>query len=241
VALAGVDLLLHLAFALWRHRDAVHLNRDGTRNVLAARPGRVVLASSAAVYGAWPDNPLPLTEDQWPRPNPQCRYAVDKLRAERLCQDRAPTVALRIVAVLGGHADIRVARTVRGYRTAVPKMMGKGVALQFLDEDDAARALYLAGLSSAVGILNIAPADWLNAKGMARVAHSRVVALPRPLLLAGAETAYRLHLAPFGSDRGILLNGPLALDPTRAATELGWTATKTSGEVLAAALHRSPI
>jgi UDP-glucose 4-epimerase len=241
VALAGVDVLFHLAFALWRHRDAVHLNRDGTRNVLAARPGRVVLASSAAVYGAWPDNPLPLTEDHWPRPNPQCRYAVDKLRAERLCQDRAPTVALRISAVLGRHADVAVAHAVRAYRIAVPKLMGKGVALQFLDEDDAAGAFLRAGMSSVVGVVNIAPGDWLNARGMARVAHSRVLPLPRPLLLAGAESAYRLHLAPFGSDRAILLNGPLALDATRAAKELGWTATKSSGEVLAAALHRSPI
>ncbi len=237
-ALAGVDVLFHLGFALWRERDATHLNWDGTRNVLAARPGRVVFASSAAVYGAWPDNPLPLAEDHWPRPNPQCRYAADKLRAERLCQDAAPTLSLRIGAVLGAHADSRVAHAVRGYRAAVPAIRGKRAALQFLDEADAACALHGAGSSAVTGVVNIAPADWLSARGVAQVAGSFVVPLPSSVLLAGSEAARRLHLTPFGADRAILLNGPLAMDPARAAAQLGWTATKSSAEVLASALHR---
>jgi UDP-glucose 4-epimerase len=229
-------VLFHLGFALWRGADVSNVNLDGTRNVLATRPARIVLASSAAVYGAWPDNPLPLGEDDWPRPNPQCRYAADKLRAERLCAAASPTVALRIGAVLGAHADPQVARAVRGYRFGVPAFRGKNEALQFLDEADAAAALHLAGASSATGVVNIAPADWLTAKGVARVARSHVVRLPERLLLAASEAALRLHLSPFGADRAILINGPLALDPSRAAQELGWKATKTSAEVLAAAL-----
>ncbi len=124
-ALQGVDVLFHLGFALWRGGDGAQLNWDGTSNVLAAHPNRVVFASSAAVYGAWPENPLPITEDQWPRPNHQCRYAVDKLRVERLCQASAPALVLRIGAVLGPHADPRVARAVHGYRLAVPAFWGK--------------------------------------------------------------------------------------------------------------------
>lgn len=236
-ALAGVDVLYHLGFALWRSRDATHLNRDGTRNILAARPARVVLASSAAVYGAWPDNPLPLGEDHWPRPNRQCPYAAEKLRAERLCADAVPTLALRISAVLGPHADPQVAKAVKGYRLAVPVFRGKNEALQFLDEEDAAAALHRAGASSATGLLNIAPADWLNARGVAKVADSHVVRLPGRLLLAGSEVAFRLHQTPFGADRAILVNGPLALDPKRAAQVLGWRAEKSSAEVLAAALR----
>jgi nucleoside-diphosphate-sugar epimerase len=237
-ALAGVDVLFHLGFALWRRPDAGDVNWDGTRNVLAGGPARVVLASSAAVYGAWPDNPLPMTEDHWPRPNPQCRYAADKLRAERLCEASAPTLALRIGAVLGAHADPAVTRAVQGYRVGVPAFWGKTEALQFLAEEDAARALHVAGASAATGVLNVAPADWLNAAGVARVAGSRVVRLPGRLLLAGSEAAFRLHLAPFGADRAILVNGPLAVDPHRAAGVLGWTAIRSSAQVLASALAR---
>ncbi len=236
-ALAGVDVLYHLGFALWRSRDATHVNRDGTRNVLAARPARVVLASSAAVYGAWPDNPLPLTEEHWPRPNRECGYAADKLRAERLCAESTTSVALRIAAVLGPHTDAKVADAVRGYRIGVPAIWGATEALQFLDEDDTAAALHRAGSASVTGVVNIASADWLDAAGVAAVAGSRVVRLPGPMLLAASEAAFRLHRAPFGADRAILMRGPLALDPARALRELGWQATRSSTEVLTDALR----
>ena len=236
-ALAGVDVLFHLGFALWRSRDAAHLNWDGTANMLAARPGRVVLASSAAVYGAWPDNPVPLLEDHWPRPNRQCRYAVEKLRAERLCAGSAPTLSLRIAAVLGPHADPRVLQAVRALRLGVPALWGKHAAVQFLDEDDAAAALHRAGRSEATGVVNIAPADWLSDRAVARVVHRPVLRLPRSIALAGSEAMYRLGLAPFGSDRAILIDGPLALDPGLAARVLGWQATRPSAQVLAAALQ----
>ena len=89
----GCDVLVHLGFQLWRSPDAEGANVGGTANVVASRPGRIVLASSAAVYGAWPDNPLPLTEAHAPRPNRQCPYAGHKLEAEHRCADAAPTEA----------------------------------------------------------------------------------------------------------------------------------------------------
>ncbi len=229
-------MLFHLGFVLWRTRDAAHVNWDGTRNVLAARPARVVLASSAAVYGAWPDNPRPLTEDHWPRPNRQCPYAGEKLRAERLCEGSAPTLTLRIGAVLGAHADPRVQRAVRALHLGVPAFRGKNEAVQFLDEQDAAAALHGAGQSVATGVVNAASTHWLSARGVAQVARSRAPRLPERAVLRGSEVLFRLGVAPFGADRAILLNGPLALDPTRAAQVLGWEATRSSAQVLAAAL-----
>jgi nucleoside-diphosphate-sugar epimerase len=234
-ALARVDVLWHLGFSLWRdgHSD----NLAGTANVLAAQPGRFVLASSAAVYGAWPDNALPLSEDAPARPNRQCRYAADKLECEWLClRSGLPALVLRIGAVLGPHADPRVRRALLGYRQAVPAASGPNQALQFLHEDEVAAALHLGGKSDAVGLINVAPADWMGAAEVAEVAGSRVVRLPLPLLLAGSELAFRLRLLPFGADRAILLRGPLALDPQRALAAFGWKAAHSSADVLRAAL-----
>jgi UDP-glucose 4-epimerase len=235
-ALAGVDVLWHLGFSVWR--ADTNKNVAATTNVLAARPSRVVFASSAAVYGAWPDNRLPLTEAEPSRPNRQCPYAADKLECERRCLSTAPAVALRIGAVLGPHADPRVRRAVMGYRQAVPAVRGTTEALQFLDEDEVADALHRAGKSTAVGVINVAPAGWMDAADVAQVAGSRVVRLPLWWLLAGSELAYRLKRLPFGADRAILLRGPLALDGTRATELLGWKATQTSEEVLRRALVR---
>jgi nucleoside-diphosphate-sugar epimerase len=231
-ALAGVEVLWHLAFALWRGGDADGANRAGTRAVLAARPGRLVFASSAAVYGAWPDNPCPLFEEHDPRPNPECRYAGQKLEAERAVLNGLPAAALRLPAVLGPHVDPRVGRSTAGYRLVVPAVAGARQRLQFLGEDDAAGALHLAGTTGFTGVCNIAPADWLEAAQIARLARSRVVALPRPLLLGVAEAAYRLRASPFGADRAVLVSGPLALDAGLASARFGWRASAGSAGVL---------
>ena len=241
-ALEGVDVLWHLAFQLWRSGSANQLdglNVAGADNVLAAKPGRVVFASSAAVYGAWPDNPLPITEAHTPRPNREVPYARQKLEVEGRCLEAAPAAVLRISAVLGSHSDPRVRRSVRGYRLAVPAVRSVRQALQFLDEDDAARALHRAGTATATGEFNVATDDWLSEGDIARLTGGLVVRLPLMGMLAASEMAVRLRLMPFGADRAVLLNGPLALDPSAAAAAFGWRPAHGSSEVLTGLLCQS--
>ena len=232
-ALEGVDVLWHLGAQVWRSRDGRQLavNIDGTINVVAARPGHLVLASSAAVYGAHPDNPVPLTEDAPLRPNPACAYAWHKAEAERIATTGAPTAVVRVSAVLGPHADERVRRAARGYRAAVPTVDAPQ-ALQFLDEDDAADGLFIAGLAAIPGTWNLAPADWLTPADIAGISGGRVVRLPLAAAVRAAEVGYRLGLLPFGADRACLLAGPLAVSPARAARDLGWRPSRRSSEVL---------
>ncbi len=240
-ALAGVDVLWHLGFQLWRQRgsgETADANLDGTRNVVTGQPGRIILASSAAVYGAWPDNSLPLDERAATRPNLECPYALQKLEAERICAEAGPSAALRICAVLGPHADPAVRRATAGYRRAVPAASGVRQALQFLHEDDAADALWRAGLSTAVGVYNVATEDWLEPAQIAAVAGGRVVRAPLRVLVVLSELAYRARLLGFGADRAILLGGPLALDAARARQDWGWRAREGSGTVLARFLGR---
>ncbi len=250
-ALEGVDVLYHLAAQVWRKPGPGGLgemygaNVQGTRNVLLARPGAVVFASSAAVYGAWPDNPRPLSESHMPRPNVQCPYALHKLLAEQASAARSGRWAvLRIAAVLGPHADARVARAVRGYRVAVPSVRGHAQAVQWLDESDAVAGLLAAGQALLAGtevngqVLNLATTDWLAAKDVAQLAHSRVIELPLSALVGVSELGKRLRVTPFGADRAVLIAGPLALSVTRAEHLLGWRPSKTSAEVLAAAIAR---
>ena len=235
-ALAGVDVLWHLGFQLWRRGTTpigmADANLGGTRNVVACDPARIVFASSAAVYGAWPDNPLPIPETHPPRPNREVAYAAHKLTAEGMCADAAPTVALRIGAVLGPRADPLVRKGIAAYRRVVPAVRGVRQALQFLHEDDAAAALHRAGTSDVIGVVNVATDDWLSETQIAAVAGGRVVRVPRRVAVPLSEAAYRVHLFDAGADRAVLLDGPLALDCTRAHDELGWRARQGSAEVL---------
>jgi UDP-glucose 4-epimerase len=208
------------------------VNRGITQAVLNARPGRIVLASSVAVYGAWPDNPCPLAESHPPRPNRECPYALQKLETERALLGGLSGAALRICAVLGPHVDPRVGHMTKGYRLAVPAVRGARQRLQFLHEDDAAAALHLAGTAQLGGVCNVAPDGWMDASDIARVAGSRVLSLPRSALLSMSEAARLLRAAPFGADRSVLLSGPLAADPALAAQALGWQSTRTSAQVL---------
>lgn len=244
---AGCDILYHLAAQVWQGRGAgaVERMRDvniaGTAN-LAGAAGAVVLASSVAVYGAWPDNPLPM-EERWPaRPNPECSYAAHKLLAEQACADNARTCSVvRLSAVLGPHADARVARAVAGYRVVVPAVRGCAQAVQWLHEDDAVTALISAGQAllegRADGVFNVATPDWLIEDDVAELSGGRVVRAPRRAVLAVAELGRTLRMSPFGADRAALICGPLAVSCERAATVLGWRATRTSRQVLGEALR----
>lgn len=240
-ALDGVDVLWHLGFQLWRtgsRNTLSDLNIVGTRNVLDAGPARVVFASSASVYGAWPDNPLPLLETFAPRPNGECLYAAQKLEAEDMCAAAAPTATLRIAAVLGPNVDPQVRKAAARYKMAVPAVRGATQALQFLDEDDVAGALHMAGKAGVTGVFNVATDDWLSENDIAKIAGSRVMRLPLRMTLATSELMARVRFLPFGADRACMLNGPLALDPTAAGEAFNWRPTKTSAEVLGELLGR---
>ncbi len=110
-ALAGVEVVFHLAAfvsvpqSIEQPLPSLDINVQGTARVLEAarRAGvqRVVLASSAAVYGD--HSALPLTEDLPPRP--LSPYAVGKVADEGLAYVYThlglPTVALRFFNVYG--------------------------------------------------------------------------------------------------------------------------------------------
>jgi nucleoside-diphosphate-sugar epimerase len=84
----------------------------------------------------------------------------------------------------------------------------------------------------------VATADWMSETDISRVAGGRVIRLPLKVVLPASEVLARLRLLPFGVDRSIFLNGPIALDPGRAADDLGWRPTRTSADVLAGFVRR---
>ncbi|MEA2494608.1 MAG: UDP-glucose 4-epimerase, partial [Thermoleophilaceae bacterium] len=87
------DCVVHLAFLLNPiHDEAAMYDVDvnGTQNVLeaasAAGVGHMLVTSSTTAYGAFADNPVPLTEDDPVRGAPDFSYARDKAESDRLCQ-----------------------------------------------------------------------------------------------------------------------------------------------------------
>ena len=132
-ALRGVDQVFHLAAmisvpeSMLRPRECVELNATGTLHVLeaaaAAKVGKVVLASSAAIYG---DNPtVPKVETMLPEP--KSPYAVTKLDGEYYLElfrreHGLATASLRFFNVFGPRQDPK-----SPYAAAVPIFIEKAV------------------------------------------------------------------------------------------------------------------
>ena len=72
-------------------RTACTRSTWAARRTCSRRPSRagvqqVLVTSSATAYGAFPDNPVPMTEEQPVRGVPDFEYARDKAECDRLCQ-----------------------------------------------------------------------------------------------------------------------------------------------------------
>ncbi|HEV7888590.1 MAG TPA: NAD-dependent epimerase/dehydratase family protein [Acidimicrobiales bacterium] len=143
----------------------------GVRSLLEAAGGagvgHVVLVSSAVVYGAWPDNPVPLSEDAPLRPNPGFQFAAERAEAERLALDwrdahPGSTVAvLRPTVVLrgGGAAASAFDMALSGTAGLRPREASR--PMQFLAGSDLASAAQVALDKALDGPFNVAPDGWV--------------------------------------------------------------------------------
>ena len=132
-AIAGAEEVYHLAAmvsvpeSVAKPAECAELNTEGTRRVLdaalAAGARKVVLASSAAIYG---DNPTTPKLESMP-PEPKSPYAETKLAGEKLLEQYRVahglgTTSLRFFNVFGPQQDPRSA-----YAAAVPIFIAKAL------------------------------------------------------------------------------------------------------------------
>jgi nucleoside-diphosphate-sugar epimerase len=205
--LHDVDTVVHLAAIVGPIPDEALMTRvncEGTRRVLdaAARAGvrRVVRLSSATVYGAWENNPVPLTEDAVLRPNPgylpaildaECERALAEWSAAR--PDRIAT-RLRVAPVVGAGATSVFAAAATG-RPPV-RLRGAGAPVQVAHVDDVARALLVVIEDAHPGVFNVASDGWLAAED------ARALQTGRHLPSLPSEAAERVLQALWNSGLG---------------------------------------
>ena len=203
----GADVVVHLASRFTPERDGTELGRIDTmtnRRTLdaasAAGARRLIVLSSAMVYGAWADNPVPLTESAPLRANPSFSFAQQKLELERLAEswradhDGARVAILRPTSALAADAASWVARTMRA---SAGLASDHEPPLQFLHLDDLADAVVTATTSHLDGAYNVAPDGWVEGSE-ARQLVGRAPRVPLPEFAAArvADASWRNRLAP---------------------------------------------
>ncbi|MDB1086839.1 SDR family oxidoreductase [Streptomyces sp. ACA25] len=241
-----VDVVVHLAVDLDLEADPAArsaYNVRGTQTVLTAAAAagvrRVVLCTSAMVYGALPDNEVPLSEDAELRATAEATGVGDLLEIERLAE-RAPrahpglNVTVMRPAVLVGGTDTALTRYFESPRLLV--VAGSRPRWQFCHVEDLVSALEYAALEKVEGQVAVACDGWLEQEEVEELSGMRRMELPSTVALGAAARLHRLGLTPSPAGDLAYTMHPWVVSGSRLH-EAGWRPRWTNEEVLAQLLE----
>ena len=235
--------VVHLAFLLNPiHDEAAMYDVDvnGTQNVLeaaaAADVEQMLVTSSTTAYGAFADNPVPLTEDDPVRGAPDFSYARDKAESDRLCQlwalehpERTMTI-VRPCIVFGPEVDNYIVRL----WLKNPFRADFGMAdppMQFVHVDDVAEALILLLEGRHAGAYNVAADGYISVAEASDAIGLKARRVPYKAYkrVAGALWKARVSEAPAGQLEFAI--HPWVASNQKLKDTTGWTPRWTSREV----------
>jgi nucleoside-diphosphate-sugar epimerase len=240
--LRGADVVVHLALDLDLESDAKArsaFNVRGTQTVLTAAAAagvrRVVLCTSAMVYGAQADNDVPLAEDAPLRATSEASFVDDLLEIERLGR-RAPRahpglhVTILRPAVLVGGTDTALTRYFESPRLLV--VAGSRPCWQFCHVEDLVAALEYAVLEKVDGEMAVGCDGWLEQEEVEELSGIRRMELPPAIAFGAASRLHRLGLTPSPAGDLAYTMHPWVVSGSRLH-DAGWRPRWTNEEVLA--------
>ncbi|MGH3275016.1 MAG: NAD-dependent epimerase/dehydratase family protein [Streptosporangiaceae bacterium] len=205
--LAGADVVVHTDLDLAPDSDQKArrgYNVRGAQTVLTAAAAsgisRVVLVTSAMVYGASPGNAVPLPEDAPLRADPDGSVVGDLLEIELLAQRSAtahPGMAVTVVrpaALVGEGVDTLITRHFEAPRLLAVK--GCAPRWQFCHIDDLVSALELAVTGEVTGAFAVGCDGWLEPDRLEELSGLKRIELPAALTFATAQRLYRAGITP---------------------------------------------
>lgn len=242
--LAGCDALVHLAFQVDPLHDEEAMRRvnvDGTRTTLTAAVDagvrRIVVASSATVYGAHPDNDVPLTESSPLRPDPTFSYARHKGQVEDWLwgwamglPDEVVLSVLRPAIVAGSGVHNFITRQLE-----LPRFMsvaGHRPPIQVVHVDDVVAAFAHAATRDVPGAYNVAAPGWLSQDEALAVLGRRRLELPEEVAWTLADLLWRVGAGEAPAGMLSYVMHPWVVDVARLEAT-GWRARNSNRDALA--------
>ena len=240
------DTIVHLAFVVNPIRDTrlmSDINVGGTRNVFTAvrelRPQRFLMASSATAYGAWPDNPVPISEDWQLRARDKFQYSSDKTRLETEIKSLADELSEVAVSwtrpvIIGGKG---VNNYLSRYILNLPLIVlpdGFDIPLHFVHEEDCVAATWAILSQNARGPFNVGPPDYTPLKRIAEITNRGTVRMPFWAMRLATTIWWGLRLPIFDFPPTLheFARFPWVVSPTRLQNELGFQFRFSSEETL---------
>lgn len=240
------DTVVHLAFIVNPIHDEVlmrDINVNGSRNVFDAvrqtTVVRLLVASSATVYGAWPDNPVPLDDDALLRSRLEFSYSADKAELERILSVFAtnhPELAvswIRPCIIYGPGVDNYLSRLLLQHPMVVLPD-GCDLPQQFVHEDDVSAAIWCILSHDGQGPYNVAPPDWIHLTDVARETGRHTISIPFGIMRIASKICWSLRLPVLRYPPGVnfYIRYPWVVAPRRLCDELGFQFRFNSLETL---------
>lgn len=198
----------------------------------AARAAHVVVVTSAMVYGALPNNPIPLSEEAVLRPEPSFVYARQLAAAEELVEGWRQRRPGRTVSVLRPAVpidQIGASSLARALTAGLGQRFGEtDPGAQFVHHDDVASAVALAVGQRLDGVFNVAPDGSIPGDRLQALT-GRKLRLPLPDRLGEVvgQLRWRFQRGPIPPGLRTYVHEPwvVANDKLRAT---GWQPTVTN-------------
>lgn len=192
----------------------------------------LVVLSSAMVYGARPNNPVPLTEDAVLRPDPTFVFARQLAAAEEAIEGWRTACAGRRVAMLRPVVPLAAAGTsslARALTAGYGQRFGEAdPGAQFVHHDDVASAVAIAVDRRLDGVFNVAP-DGSIPGDRVRALSGRRLRLPLPDRVTDVIGAlrWRFQRGPIPPGLRSYTRDPWVVANDKLRAE-GWSATVTN-------------
>jgi nucleoside-diphosphate-sugar epimerase len=192
---------------------------------------QLVVVSSAMVYGALANNPVPLTEDAVLRPDPSFVYGRQLASAEALVEEWRTAASGRAVAVLRPAIPIAADGTsslARALTAGLGQRFGEAdPGAQFVHHDDVSTAVELAVERRLDGVYNVAPDGSIPGELVRALAGSRRLPLPEPLGEVLSSLRWRFQRGPIPPGLRPYTRYPWSVANDKLRAE-GWSPTVTN-------------
>jgi nucleoside-diphosphate-sugar epimerase len=240
--LSDVDVVVHLDLDLSPdsdHKERRAYNVRGAQTVVtaaaAARVRSVVLFTSAMIYGADADNPVPLAEDAPIAAEPDSGIVGDFIEIEEMAARSLVThpgmsvTVLRPATIVGPGIDTVLTRHFEAPRLLAVK--GCAPRWQFCHVDDLITALELAVLGKVSGTLAVGCDGWLEQEEAEEITGKRRFELPASITFGTAQRLHRIGVTPAPATDLHFVVYPWVVD-CAALRASGWKPAHDNAEAL---------
>jgi UDP-glucose 4-epimerase len=210
----------------------------GTRNVLeaslAAGVSKVVVSSSGAAYGYYPDNPNWIDEEDELRGNPEFAYSDHKRLVEEMLagwrteHPELQQLIFRPGTILG--AGTRNQITDLFDRSFVLGIRGSETPFVFIWDQDVVACLRRGVETDTTGIYNVAGDGAMPLRSIADAMGKRYVEVPAGAVRTALAGMKKLGVTQYGPEQVNFLRYRPVLSNRRLKEEFGYTPQKTSEE-----------